>query len=148
MLKDPTTKGVFTLGDARSFFFLGSTSKISSLGSMLNFDADVKETTARHQCENPSTRRKFGLRRKIRWQKDGLFLASDRPHVPSHPLIHQRFDMRGAPCGSLCVQRLASHLMRQGAASLHTRPRCTASQALLDQVAVRFPQGKCHQTQT
>ncbi len=37
---------VFTLGDARSLF--GLTSKIPSIGSMLNFDADVKEMTARH----------------------------------------------------------------------------------------------------
>ncbi len=43
-------KGVFTLGDARLFF--GLASKIPPLGSMLNFDADVKKTTARHQCEN------------------------------------------------------------------------------------------------
>ncbi len=38
--------GVFTLGDARSFS--GLTSKIPPLGSVLNFDADVKKTTARH----------------------------------------------------------------------------------------------------
>ncbi len=32
---------------------LGLTSKIPPLGSMLHFDADVKnKTTARHQCEN------------------------------------------------------------------------------------------------
>ena len=43
-------QGVFTLSDARSFSEL--TSKIPPLGSMLNFDADVKKTTARHQCEN------------------------------------------------------------------------------------------------
>ncbi len=41
---------VFTLGDARSFS--GLTSKIPPLGSMLNFDGDVKKTTARHHCEN------------------------------------------------------------------------------------------------
>ncbi len=34
----------------------GLTSTFSPLGSMLNFDADVKKTTARHQCENPCTR--------------------------------------------------------------------------------------------
>ncbi len=45
------SEGVFTQGDARSFF--GLTSKISPLGSMLNFDADVKKMTARHQYENP-----------------------------------------------------------------------------------------------
>ncbi len=39
-------EGIFTLGDARSFSRL--TSKIPPLASMLNFDADVKETTARH----------------------------------------------------------------------------------------------------
>ncbi len=33
-------------------FHVGLTSKISPLGSMLNFDADVKNTTARPQCEN------------------------------------------------------------------------------------------------
>ncbi len=47
-------RGVFTLDDARSC--LGLTSKISPLGSTLNFDADVKITTARHQCENCSAR--------------------------------------------------------------------------------------------
>ncbi len=44
------TSCVFTLGDARSFF--GLTSKIPPLGSTVNFDADVKEMTARHQCGN------------------------------------------------------------------------------------------------
>ncbi len=44
--------GVLTLGDARSFS--GLTSKIPPLGSMINFDADVKNTTVRHQCENPN----------------------------------------------------------------------------------------------
>ncbi len=34
-------------------FFVGLTSKIPPLGSMLNFDADVKKTTVRHQCEKP-----------------------------------------------------------------------------------------------
>ncbi len=43
-------QGVFTLGDVRSF--LGLTSKNPPLGSMLNFDADVKDTTARHLREN------------------------------------------------------------------------------------------------
>ncbi len=42
--------GVFTLSDARSFS--GLTSKIPPLSSMLNFDTDVKNSTARHQCEN------------------------------------------------------------------------------------------------
>ncbi len=42
--------GVFRLGDARSF--LGLTSKLLPFGSMLNFDADVKNMNARHQCEN------------------------------------------------------------------------------------------------
>ncbi len=41
------------MGDALSFF--GLTSKVQPLGSMLNFDADVKKTTARHQCNNPRT---------------------------------------------------------------------------------------------
>ncbi len=40
-------QGVFTLGDARSFFG-GLASKNPSLGSLSNFDADVKKTTARH----------------------------------------------------------------------------------------------------
>ncbi len=44
------TEWVFALGDAQSFS--GLTSKIPPLGSMLNFDADVKNTTARYQCEN------------------------------------------------------------------------------------------------
>ncbi len=44
------TEVVFTLGDARSFS--GLTSTFPPLGSMLNFDADVNKTTARHQCEN------------------------------------------------------------------------------------------------
>ncbi len=43
-------KGVFTLGDAQSL--QGLTSKIPALGWMLNFDADVKKMTARHQCES------------------------------------------------------------------------------------------------
>ncbi len=46
----PHPKGVFTLGDARSFS--GLTSKIPPLVSTLNFDDDVKNPTARHQCEN------------------------------------------------------------------------------------------------
>ncbi len=46
-------EAVFTLSDAWSFS--GLKSKISSLGSMLNFDANVKKTTARHQCENRLT---------------------------------------------------------------------------------------------
>ena len=41
------------LGDTRSFS--GLTSRILPLGSMLNFDADVKKTTARHQCEKRLT---------------------------------------------------------------------------------------------
>ncbi len=44
------TEAVFTLGDTRSFF--GLASKIPPLGSMLNFDVDVKKTTGRHQCEH------------------------------------------------------------------------------------------------
>ncbi len=40
----------FHIGDARACFAL--TSKIPPLGLTLNFDADVKKTTARHQCEN------------------------------------------------------------------------------------------------
>ncbi len=44
------TEGVFTLSDAPPFS--GLTSKIPLLGSMLNFDADVKNMTARHQYEN------------------------------------------------------------------------------------------------
>ncbi len=39
-------EGVSTLSDARSRFAL--TSKIPPLGSMLNFDANVKKTSARH----------------------------------------------------------------------------------------------------
>ncbi len=37
---------VFTSSDPRSF--LGLTSKITPLDAMLNLDADVKKTTARH----------------------------------------------------------------------------------------------------
>ncbi len=47
---DLISKGVFILGDAQSF--LGQTSKIPPFTSMLKFDADVKNTSARHQCEN------------------------------------------------------------------------------------------------
>ena len=36
--------------------FFGLTSKILPLGSMLNFDADVKKMAAHHQCENRFTR--------------------------------------------------------------------------------------------
>ncbi len=45
-----SAEGLFTLGDARSSS--GLTSKIPPLGSMLHFDADVKKTSARQQCEN------------------------------------------------------------------------------------------------
>ncbi len=38
------------MGDKPSYFAL--TSKIPPLDSKLNFDADVKTTTRRHQCEN------------------------------------------------------------------------------------------------
>ncbi len=44
---------VFKLGDARSFS--GLTSKIQPSGSLLNFDADVNNATARQQCENHVT---------------------------------------------------------------------------------------------
>ncbi len=44
------TTGVLTLGDARTYFELALT--IPPFVSMFNFDADVKKTTARHQCEN------------------------------------------------------------------------------------------------
>ncbi len=48
LVRDATCdQGLFTLGDARSLF--AQTSKIQPLGSMLNFDADVKNTTPRHQ---------------------------------------------------------------------------------------------------
>ncbi len=40
-LKIPLTLGFFTLGDA--WLFLGLRAKIPPLGSMLNFDADVKK---------------------------------------------------------------------------------------------------------
>ncbi len=40
-VKSEHPEAVFTLGDARSFS--GLTSKIPPLGSMLNFDADVKK---------------------------------------------------------------------------------------------------------
>ncbi len=43
-------EGVFTLGDAQPCF--GLRSKITPLGSKLNFDIDVKKMTAYHQCEN------------------------------------------------------------------------------------------------
>ncbi len=52
VLQTGARQGVFALGDARSFSAL--TSKIPPLGSMQNFDADVKKTTARHQCETLS----------------------------------------------------------------------------------------------
>ncbi len=47
-------QGVSTLGDAWSFS--GLTSKIPPLGSMLNFDADVKKKIARHQCCETASR--------------------------------------------------------------------------------------------
>ncbi len=43
-----------------SHCFFGLTSKFPPLGSMLNFDADVKNTTMRHQCENRLTERDPG----------------------------------------------------------------------------------------
>ena len=54
--------GVFILGDAWSFSEL--TLKIQPLGSILNFDADVKNTTARHQCTSKPllVERRAGLR--------------------------------------------------------------------------------------
>ncbi len=45
-----TPMRLFTLGDALSFLEL--TSKIPPLGSMLNFDADVKTRPHVTQCEN------------------------------------------------------------------------------------------------
>ncbi len=51
--REAAPEGVSTLGNAQSFF--GLTSKIPPLASMLNFDADVKKATARHQCENHLT---------------------------------------------------------------------------------------------
>ncbi len=48
-------EGVFTLGDAWSFS--GLTSKIPPLGSMLNFDADVKNVRASPMCKPPDTHR-------------------------------------------------------------------------------------------
>ena len=71
-LDSPVSQGVFTLLDARSFS--GLTSKISPLGSMLNFDADVKKTTARLQCEN-RVRRKY-------WK-----FASNPPRLPVGPVF-------------------------------------------------------------
>ncbi len=68
----PTSTGVFTLGDARSF--LAVTSKIPPLGSMLNFDADVKKTTARHP---PNVKTAMGDRDKS---------VCDR-HLPLHATI-------------------------------------------------------------
>ncbi len=56
-----TRQGLFTLGDAQSFF--GLTSKILPLGSMLNFDADVNKMTARHQCENRFTSEPYTVNR-------------------------------------------------------------------------------------
>ncbi len=44
------TSGGFILGEAWSFS--GLTSKIQPLHFMLKFDADVKQSTTRHQCEN------------------------------------------------------------------------------------------------
>ncbi len=46
----PRPKGIFTLGDTRSLFWL--IPKIPPLVPKVNFDADVKKPTARHQCEN------------------------------------------------------------------------------------------------
>ncbi len=53
------SKAVFKLDDAQSFS--GLTSKILPLGALLNFDADVNNMTARHQCESSF---KFGRRRQ------------------------------------------------------------------------------------
>ncbi len=55
--------GVFILGGAWSFS--GLTSKIPPLGSMKNFDPDVKNTTRRHQCENHLTRGIFDVDVKV-----------------------------------------------------------------------------------
>ncbi len=48
----------------RGFFRL--TSEIPPLCSMLNFDADVKNTTARHQCENRYSRDSGGIPLTVR----------------------------------------------------------------------------------
>ncbi len=49
---DPTEQQATYRGDARSFI-APLTSTMSPLGSMLNFDVNVMEMTARHQYENP-----------------------------------------------------------------------------------------------
>ncbi len=56
-------QGVSTSCDAPSFF--GLTSKTSPLGSMLNFDADVKKTTARHPMVKTASRL-----RTTRWRRN------------------------------------------------------------------------------
>ncbi len=66
--------GVFTLSDAQSFYEL--TSKIPPLGSMLNFDADVKTTTARHQCENPYWRCRSLPQRHNFTQRQSCFVTN------------------------------------------------------------------------
>ncbi len=48
-LKLCSNTGVFTLGDAQSFW---ADVKNSTIGFNVFFDADVNKTTARHQCEN------------------------------------------------------------------------------------------------
>ncbi len=80
-----TGEGVFTLRDTWSFFF-GLTSKILPLGSMLNFDADFKKTTARHQCENPLTK----PHRCCAWHLRQFVLASHQGESSSSQ-FHTRF---------------------------------------------------------
>ncbi len=86
--------GVFTSRDTWSFS--GLTSKMPPLGSMLNFDADVKKMTARHQCE-------YCFRRQTSLDYDAECNAQERlvrPRLPS--LSHSPL---GLPSLSHCQPR-------------------------------------------
>ncbi len=83
---------IFTLGDARSFS--GLTSNIPTLGSMSNFDADVRKLTAHHQCEN----------RLSVWRPDAL-----NPNFPLYSVGTQR-----RPCCPTVLVWLIAYRGRSG----------------------------------
>ncbi len=69
-----TMMGVFTLGDARSF-------------SGLTFDADVKKTTARHQCEN-----RLKIVKTLKFEVGSNVKISQSRSLPPLTLDHQVLD--------------------------------------------------------
>ena len=93
------------MGDARSVFAL--TSKFPPLGSPLNFDADVKETTARHQCENRLRRVHDELKRVL---PSEMISNWPRGYCPATEILCSSWD---APSSCVCT-RLAIQLYSVG----------------------------------